>query len=94
MTFFVMNLFISVIVEKFKEEMKIFQGSGILDREEFEWVRIQKLMVLAKPKLVPAEPVNGFRRKCFNIVQSQAFEYMSVIAITFNSVFLCIYHDN
>jgi hypothetical protein len=51
-------------------------------------------MVLAKPKIVPAEPVNGFRRKCFNIVQSQAFEYMSVIAITFNSVFLCIYHDN
>lgn len=51
-------------------------------------------MVLAKPKMVPAEPVNGFRRKCFNIVQSQAFEYMSVIAITFNSIFLCIYHDN
>ena len=40
MTFFVMNLFISVIVEKFKDEMKEYQGSKFLNKEEFEWVRI------------------------------------------------------
>lgn len=52
------------------------------------------MMVLASPKIVPAEPVNKIRMKLFSVVQSEAFEYMSILAISFNSVFLCIYHDD
>lgn len=39
-SFFVMNLFISVIVDKFNEEIKKRQGSHKFTEEQKEWVKI------------------------------------------------------
>lgn len=39
-TFFIMNLFISVIVDKFNEEIKKRQGSDNFTNEQKEWVKI------------------------------------------------------
>jgi len=39
-TFFIMNLFISVIVDKFNEEIKKRQGSDNFTDEQKEWVKI------------------------------------------------------
>ena len=39
-TFFIMNLFISVIVDKFNEEIKKRQGSHNFTEEQKEWVKI------------------------------------------------------
>jgi hypothetical protein len=39
-TFFIMNLFISVIVDKFNEEIKKRQGSDQFTDEQKEWVKI------------------------------------------------------
>lgn len=39
-TFFVMNLFISVIVDKFNEEIKKRQGAHNFTEEQKEWVKI------------------------------------------------------
>lgn len=47
-----------------------------------------------KPKIIPVEPINCFRLQCFKIVQSQAFEYIVMIAIVINTFFLCIDHYN
>lgn len=44
-TFFIMNLFISVIVDKFNEQIKKRQGSDNFSREQKEWVKIQRLLV-------------------------------------------------
>lgn len=61
MGFFVMNLFISVIVEKFQDEYREYEGSK-LQPNETEWVKIQKLMLLTEPKIIPPEPVNKIRK--------------------------------
>lgn len=93
-TFFIMNLFISVIVDKFNEEIKKRQGSDNFTDEQKEWVKIQRLLVHTNPKIIPVEPINCFRLQCFKIVQSQAFEYIVMTAIVINTFFLCIdyYH--
>ena len=39
-TFFIMNLFISVIVDKFNEQIKKRQGSDNFSNEQKEWVKI------------------------------------------------------
>lgn len=39
-TFFIMNLFISVIVDKFNDEIKKRQGSDNFTDEQKEWVKI------------------------------------------------------
>lgn len=89
-TFFIMNLFISVIVDKFNEEIKKRQGSDNFTDEQKEWVKIQRLLVHTNPKIIPVEPINCFRLQCFKIVQSQAFEYVVMTAIVINTFFLCI----
>jgi hypothetical protein len=43
-TFFIMNLFISVIVDKFNEQIKKRQGSDNFSNEQKEWVKIQRLL--------------------------------------------------
>ena len=55
-SFFIMNLFISVIVDKFNEEIKKRQGSHKFTEEQKEWVKIQRLLVLTNPKIIPIEP--------------------------------------
>ena len=92
-TFFIMNLFISVIVDKFNEQIKKRQGSDNFSNEQKEWVKIQRLLVHTNPKIIPVEPINCFRLQCFRVVQSQAFEYLVMFAIIINTLFLCIdYH--
>ena len=92
-TFFIMNLFISVIVDKFNAEIKKRQGADSFTEEQKEWVKIQRLLVLTNPKIIPVEPINCFRLQCFKVVQSQAFEYVVMFAIVTNTIFLCIdYH--
>lgn len=92
-TFFIMNLFISVIVDKFNEQIKKRQGSDNFSNEQKEWVKIQRLLVHTNPKIIPVEPINCFRLQCFRVVQSQAFEYLVMFAIIVNTLFLCIdYH--
>jgi hypothetical protein len=39
-TFFVMNLFVSVIVDKFNEEIKRRQGANTFTEEQKEWVKM------------------------------------------------------
>jgi len=67
-TFFIMNLFISVIVDKFNEEIKKRQGSDNFTDEQKEWVKIQRLLVHTNTKIIPVEPINCFRLQCFKIV--------------------------
>ena len=40
MNFFVMNLFISVIVDKFNDEYKEYEGSKDFQPNETEWIKI------------------------------------------------------
>ena len=67
-TFFVMNLFISVIVSKFNEEKMKTEGSAGLSEEQREWVKIQRYMVEVAPSVVPQEPKDCFRKNIFKIV--------------------------
>jgi hypothetical protein len=69
-TFFIMNLFISVIVDKFNEQIKKRQGQFDFTKEQKEWVKIQRLLLQTNPKIIPVEPINCFRMQCFKIVQS------------------------
>jgi hypothetical protein len=89
-TFFIMNLFISVIVQEFDNQVKSRSGSDKLTGDQKQWVKLQRLLLRTDPKVIPVEPINCFRMHCFKIVQSQAFEYIVLMAIFINTAFLCI----
>lgn len=70
-TFFVMNLFVSVIVDQFNEEIKRKAGSNEFSEEQKQWVKMQNIMLHLKTKtLPPKKPINKFRRFCFVVVMS------------------------
>lgn len=87
-----MNLFISVIVDKFNEELKERQGQKDFTTEQKEWVKIQRLLVHTNPKQIPVRPINCLSRNCFEIVQSSMFEYLIMTAIVINTIFLGVEH--
>lgn len=43
-TFFVMNLFISVIVRQFNDQKQTTEGSAELTPVQVEWIKIQRFM--------------------------------------------------
>jgi len=60
-SFFVMNLFISVIVEKFNDEIKKRQGESNFTDDQKEWVKVNRLLLTIQPKVIPIEPINSCR---------------------------------
>lgn len=90
-TFFVMNLFVSVIVDKFNEEIKRRQGANNFTEEQKEWVKMQRIMLHVNLKIRPTMPVdNRFRKAVFKIVLSEYFENFIMLIIALNTVFLCM----
>ena len=69
-TFFEMNLFVSVIVDKFNEEIKRRQGSDNFSDEQKEWVKMQRLMLHVNLKIRPTKPNSEsmFRIAVFQII--------------------------
>lgn len=93
-TFFVLNLFVSVIVDKFHEETKKKEGSHNFSEEQKEWVKMQRIMLSVKVKVVPVVPTNKFRKICFKVIQSITFEYFIILIIALNTVCLCMTYYN
>lgn len=89
-----MNLFVSVIVDKFNEEIKRRQGSNTFTEEQKEWVKMQRIMLHVNLKIRPTMPTDNFIRKIvFKLVMSNFFEYSIVAIISLNTIFLCMdYH--
>jgi hypothetical protein len=94
-TFFVMNLFVSVIVDKFNEEIKRRQGSDGFTESQKEWVKIQRIMLHANVKKMPLPPKESrFRSAMFKLVMSNTFEYFVIFAIMVNTLALCLDYSN
>jgi hypothetical protein len=86
-----MNLFVSVIVDKFNEEIKRRQGANNFTEEQKEWVKMQRIMLHVNLKIRPTMPVdNQFRKVVFKIVLSEYFENFIMLIIALNTVFLCM----
>jgi len=57
-TFFVMNLLVSVIVDKFNEQVKKRNGEDDFTYEQKEWVKLQRVLIMTDIKRIPEEPIN------------------------------------
>jgi hypothetical protein len=86
-----MNLFISVIVDKFNEEIRKKEGSHKFSEEQKEWVKMQRIMLHVTLKIRPIPPRNSKIRKFFyKIVINSKFEYFIILVIALNTLFLCM----
>jgi len=96
-SFFVMNLFVGVTIDKFnemKEKQEGFKGSILLTESQKKWVAIQKLLVACKPDRVPRRPSHSKgRASVYDFVVSDKFEVIVMVSIMLNIVVMALAHD-
>jgi len=88
--FFEINLFVSVIVDKFNEEIKRRQGSENFTDEQKEWVKMQRLMLHVNLKTRPTKPRSNSRLRllAYKLVQHRFFDKFIMFTIVLNTLFL------
>ena len=89
-TFFVMNLFISVIVGQFNEQKKKSEGIQNLSAEKREWVKIQRFMAEVKTPVLDLPPTNFIRLQIYHFVRLEWFDHFITAIILMNTVTMCM----
>lgn len=92
-SFFVMNLFVGVTIDKFNEMKDKQEGKSVfLTPEQRNWVAIQKLLVDIRPQKKMQEPENSARRSVFAVVISDEFETFILALILLNVLVMAMTH--
>jgi len=92
-SFFVMNLFVGVTIDKFNEMKEKQEGKSVfLTAEQRNWVSIQKLLVDIKPMRSFVEPEGPLRKWVFSLVVSDVFDGFILSMIILNTVFMSMTH--
>ena len=89
-SFFVMNLFVGVTIDKFNEmKAKSEDGASLfLTPEQQAWVTIQRMLTSAVPVRRIPPPAAPSRQAVFNVVQTEAFDGFIMVCILGNILFM------
>jgi Ion transport protein len=96
-SFFLLNLFIAVIFEKFtearlRETALIGQG---LNKDQQLWIEMQRLILQSKPKIDSFKPPdNLIRQKIFYVITSTWFEWIMTLFIIANFMEMAAYYQS
>lgn len=83
--FFILNLFVGVVIDKFNELKKKAEGQSLmLTEEQQRWVEIQKLMAIVGPKRTYVRPTNKFRAWCYDVILSPRTETFIIVLVILN----------
>lgn len=88
-SFVVLNMFISVIIQKFQAESQKLNGLSALSDTQREWIRVQRFMASVSPITKPKEPEAKWRLVFYKIVQTKCFENTLTTMILLNVLCLC-----
>jgi hypothetical protein len=93
MSFFMLNLFVGVAVDKF-HEMKRQNGghSVLLTGEQERWLELQRSLskLRAIPRCLP--PSSAWRARVFDVVTAERFDLLVIAVIVANAVMMATYH--
>ncbi|KAG2495837.1 hypothetical protein HYH03_006076 [Edaphochlamys debaryana] len=92
-TFFVLNLFVGVTLDKFTEMQEATDRGGLLlTHRQAVWVATQKALLKADPALKPPPPEHPFRRRVHRVIASKQAEWFIMGVILANIVFMALVH--
>eukprot|EP00803_Ostreobium_quekettii_P004182 evm.model.scf_87.7 EVM.evm.TU.scf_87.7 scf_87:110745-119200(-) len=92
-SFFVLNLFVGVTIDKFNEMQQKQEGrSLLLTTEQEQWLHIQKQLAITKPVRQYIPPKNPVRQAVFNVVTSRTFDGIIMGTILLNIAFMALQH--
>ena len=80
----VINIFVGVCINNFKQIKKKVTGEANLSKDEKEWLNIKNQIYLLEPEPMDQEPANEFRRFFFKIAKSKkiiVFKFIQLIGL-------------
>jgi hypothetical protein len=93
--FFIINLFVGLIISAYNREMEKSDNSFIMTEQQKEWIQTKMLVLKLHPRLATIRPVNNKLRAWFyDIAVSKYFEYFILVAITLNTLVMCLKWPN
>ncbi|KXZ52367.1 hypothetical protein GPECTOR_9g411 [Gonium pectorale] len=94
-TFFMLNLFVGVTLDKFTELQAERDRPGIpLTQQQQDWVECQRLLLQVKPQLKPARPAHKARAVLYDITMSKYFDGLVLSVVVINVAFMAMVHAN
>ena len=91
-SFFVMNLFVGVTIDKFNEMKDKQEKSVFMTDEQQSWVTIQRLLVGIRLKKTANRPLNRMRNFIYDVVTSRSFETLILCLIMANILVMSMTH--
>jgi len=92
-SFFVMNLFVGVTIDKFNEMKEKQEGQSVfLTEEQRGWVNIQKMMMGIKPSRSTIVPDGLLREVLYHLTTHEKFDMFIMSCILLNVVVMSLNH--
>ncbi|KAG2489238.1 hypothetical protein HYH03_012259 [Edaphochlamys debaryana] len=95
-SFFVLNLFIGITLDKFAElQQAQMRSSVFVTQQQQTWIDIQKLLLRTSLVLSPVRPDESlWREQLYDFVQGQGFENAILATICVNVLFMGMVHSD
>lgn len=93
-TFFLLNLFVSVVIENFNRIRSEQLGSAFLTPEQKQWVDMQRFLRTVTTVKRNRPPKNPHRRMIFEFVESTKFELAILVCIVLNTAAMSMRYHN
>ena len=92
-SFFAINLFVGVIIDKFSRLRAEYDGSALQTEEQQQWTNMQRILQAIQPHVYLEEPEHPVRRVAFRIARHKWFNHFITTCIVVNTVIMCMNHD-
>ncbi|CEM06448.1 unnamed protein product [Vitrella brassicaformis CCMP3155] len=90
MSFFILNLFVGIVIDKFSDIRNEMNGLSFLSPKQLEWVQTQRMLIKIRPKVLLRRPKSGLRRFLLHWVSRPEFEIAVLVCIILNAIVLAI----
>ena len=94
-SFFLIQLFVTVTIDKFNEMKDQNEGRSLLmTPEQEDWLRLTRAMLASRPKLPLVEPKHRARKALYRMLQHPRFDTFILVMIVANTVVMLMQGPN
>ena len=91
-SFFAVNLFVGVVIDKFSRMKEDFNGSAFQTKDQKEWSDMQRLLRSIKPKLKTDRPESCVRAAVYDTTIHPYFDITIMCCIMVNTLTMAMEH--
>jgi len=89
MSFFILNLFVGIVIDKFQVVRNKMNGLAVLNEAQLRWIKTQRMLVKIRPRPLLVPPDSKWRQLALQLISLREFEVAILGMIIANTLVLC-----